>query len=279
MKEFGRRNVGVMWVLMAEALWAVQANASGALAIGVAVGGAQNGFSYALTSDRATDAIAGEDALTLCKSTKESNAEAHSRCALIGKYSNQCAVIAMDPKDGTPGVGWAIAADSAAAARQALASCEATAGPGRSGTCKVSATRCDGSAAIQDYDQAIKLNPNDTHAFNNRGNAYANKGQYDRAIQDYDQAIKLDPNYAAAFDGRGFAYNAKGQYDRAIQDYDQAIKLNPNDAYAFNGRGVAYNAKGQYDRAIQDYDQAIKLNPNDTYAINNRAAAIAKLNK
>ena len=98
-------------------------------------------------------------------------------------------------------------------------------------------------------------------AFNNRGTAYNDKGQYDRAIQDFDQAIRLDPNYALAFNNRGIAYDDKGQYDRAIQDYDQAIKLDPNYASLQQPRH-AYDDKGQYDRAIQDYDQAIKLDPN-----------------
>ena len=52
--------------------------------------------------------------------------------------------------------------------------------------------------------------------------------QHDRAIQDFDQAIKLNPNYAIAFYNRGNAYRLKGQHDRAIQDLDQAIKLNPS---------------------------------------------------
>ena len=75
-------------------------------------------------------------------------------------------------------------------------------------------------------------------AFNNRGFAYANKGQHDRAIQDYDQATRLNPNLAEAFNNRGLTYANKGQNDRAIQDYDQAIKLNPNFAEAFNNRGL-----------------------------------------
>src|SRR5215475_10165435 len=100
-------------------------------------------------------------------------------------------------------------------------------------------------------------------AFNNRGRAYAGKGQYDRAIQDFDEAIRLKPNDAIAFYNRGRAYAAgKGQYDRAIQDFDQAIRLKPNDAIAFYNRGFAYARKGQPDRAIQDFDQAIRLNPN-----------------
>ena len=31
-------------------------------------------------------------------------------------------------------------------------------------------------------------------AYNNRGNAYMAKDEYDRAVQDYDQSIELNPN-------------------------------------------------------------------------------------
>ena len=136
---------------------------------------------------------------------------------------------------------------------------------------------------IQGCESIIKAGKGTTakieDAFYNLGISYANKGQYDRAIQDYDQAIKLNPNYVKAFNNRGLSYDNKGQHDRAIQDYDQAIKLNPNDADAFYNRGLSHAHKGQYDRAIQDYDQAIKLDPNNAFALGNRADAVAKKKK
>ncbi|GHU52814.1 hypothetical protein FACS1894200_13340 [Spirochaetia bacterium] len=72
---------------------------------------------------------------------------------------------------------------------------------------------------------------NSAFAYNNRGIAYKNKGEYDRAIADYTQAITLDPNYAVAYAGRGIIYDDyKGDYQRAIADYTQALKLDPNNA-------------------------------------------------
>jgi len=91
-------------------------------------------------------------------------------------------------------------------------------------------------------------------AYLKRSNAYNGKREYDRAIEDLDQAIRLDPNFAPAFYNRGYVYSGKREYDRAIQDFDQAIRLDPNYALAFNNRGIAYNGKREYDRAIQDYD-------------------------
>jgi lipoprotein NlpI len=131
----------------------------------------------------------------------------------------------------------------------------------------------DYDRAIQDYNEAIRLNPNYAAAFNNRGIAYRSKRDYNQAIADYDQAIKLSPNNAAFLNNRGNAYRDRGDHDRAIQDYNEAIRLNPDYALAFTNRGITYGRKRDYDRAIADYDQAIKLNPNNAVVLNNRGNA------
>ena len=133
--------------------------------------------------------------------------------------------------------------------------------------------RGDFDRAIQDYDKAIALNPDDAIAYYNRGIAYGAKGDYARVIHDYDKAIALNPDLAEAYNNRGNAYRAKGDYGRAIQDYGKAIALNPDDAEAYYNRGNAYRAKGDYGRAIQDYGKAIALNPDYAEAYNNRGSA------
>ena len=64
-------------------------------------------------------------------------------------------------------------------------------------------------------------------AFNNRGNAYSDKCDFDRAIADYSEAIGLDPKYARAFNNRANAYRAKGDADRAAADHNEAIRIDP----------------------------------------------------
>jgi tetratricopeptide (TPR) repeat protein len=65
-------------------------------------------------------------------------------------------------------------------------------------------------------------------AFNNRGNAYYDKKNYDRAIADYSEALRLDPQFALAFYNRSCAYRDKGDNDHAMDDYVQAILLDPS---------------------------------------------------
>ena len=66
--------------------------------------------------------------------------------------------------------------------------------------------------AVADYDEAIRLNPNDDDAYNNRGIVKANLGQHEEAIADFDEAIRLNPNYAKAYSNRGIVKASLGQY-------------------------------------------------------------------
>jgi tetratricopeptide (TPR) repeat protein len=84
--------------------------------------------------------------------------------------------------------------------------------------------------AIADYDEGIRLNPNNAAAFRNRGFVNSRRQRYDRAIQDFDEAIRLDPNVAASFSGRAYALRFVGQYERAIADYRKALTLQLDDA-------------------------------------------------
>src|SRR5690348_4640833 len=56
--------------------------------------------------------------------------------------------------------------------------------------------------------------------FYNRGDAYQRLSEFERAIEDFDQAIRLNSAFAGAFHSRALAYAGKRQYARAIEDFD-----------------------------------------------------------
>ncbi|MFC1995184.1 fused MFS/spermidine synthase [Chloroflexota bacterium] len=133
--------------------------------------------------------------------------------------------------------------------------------------------------AIDEYNEAIRLNPGYAMAYNNRGNAYAELGQFERGIEDYDEAIRLNPGYAMAYNNRGTSYVSLNQFERGIEDYDEAIRLNPGYAMAYNNRGASYVSLNQFERGIEDYDEAIRLNPGYAMAHYRRGNAYAELGK
>jgi tetratricopeptide (TPR) repeat protein len=113
------------------------------------------------------------------------------------------------------------------------------------------------------YIWAIRRDPNDPWAYENRASAYYFMKDYDRAIADYTHAILLDPNdrYMYLYYWRGCAYYKKGNYDRAIADYTYTIRLDSNYASAYRWRGDAYYDKKDWNRAIADYETALRLEP------------------
>ncbi|QFS42579.1 serine/threonine-protein kinase [Nostoc sphaeroides] len=120
--------------------------------------------------------------------------------------------------------------------------------------------------AVEDFNQAIELDPKNALAYNKRGDAYYRLGDYEQAQADSSQAILLNPQDANAYFDRGFALSELGKYKEAIADYTQAIKLNSQDAYAYYGRGLARTKLKDNKGAIGDFNKAIALKPQYTEA-------------
>ena len=133
--------------------------------------------------------------------------------------------------------------------------------------------------AIRQYREVIRLEPDRPFPHYNLGNALLKKGQMDKAITQYQEAIRLKPDYADAHNNLGNALNNKGQLDAAIEQYQQAIRLDSDYAIAHNNLGAALGKKGQSDAAIRQYQEAIRLNPQDALAHNNLGVALDKMGR
>jgi len=126
------------------------------------------------------------------------------------------------------------------------------------------------SAAIEDYDQAILLRPDNATAFFDRGNVYKQMGRLQDAVRDYSESIRLNPASANAYGNRGLCYLTLQMHSLAILDFEKAISLRPRDRQAWLNRGVTYSDMGQEEKAIADFDRAISLSPGHADAWNNR---------
>ena len=124
--------------------------------------------------------------------------------------------------------------------------------------------------AIGAYNETLRLKPDYTEVYNNRGNAKNGLGRHEAAIADYDEALILNPNLAVAYNNRGSAKDDLSQHEAAVADYDEALRLNPNDAGFYYNRGNAKNKLDQHQDAIADYNEAIRLNLSFAEAYYNR---------
>jgi hypothetical protein len=135
-------------VLVAIALPPRIAAAAGALAVAMPAD-VRQGFSSGHSVNDATPEAASEKAIDGChKGVGNANQDIRKLCKVVATFHDQCYAVAMDPKDGTPGVGWAIGETQEVADSRALAQCKTTAGASRRQFCTVNSRDrgCDGNA-------------------------------------------------------------------------------------------------------------------------------------
>lgn len=120
------------------------ARADGALAVGLPEEGAQEGFAYGYATGL-SPAEAKKRALAECRKPRGStNRAVRDLCHTVETFDHGCVAVAMDPGNGTPGVGWGVGEDRRSAERVAIAACHETAGEGRRLACKIDASACEG---------------------------------------------------------------------------------------------------------------------------------------
>jgi tetratricopeptide (TPR) repeat protein len=81
-------------------------------------------------------------------------------------------------------------------------------------------------------------------------------------VDDYSEAIRLEPKDAGFHTGRGHALFQLRRFPSALADYDQAVALDPKNAEAHANRGDAHRSLGNWELAADDFRQAIELNIN-----------------
>ena len=114
--------------------------------------------------------------------------------------------------------------------------------------------------AIECYDKAIEINPDDAEAYYNKGNTLYNLGEYQQAIECYDKAIEINPDGVEAYNNKGNTLYKLGEYQQAIECYNKAIKLDKNVAKARKNKRILLQALAEKGKN-NDFPENLK----DTY--------------
>jgi tetratricopeptide (TPR) repeat protein len=119
--------------------------------------------------------------------------------------------------------------------------------------------------AFEEFNAAIKFPANNTsryiHLFN-RARVQTYRKQYDAALADFAEAQKLNPEGPQVANYRCITYTEVKKFDEALADCNAALEKTPTSIYALTNRGNVYLAKGDLDAALRDYNEALKINPN-----------------
>jgi len=142
--------------------------------------------------------------------------------------------------------------------------------------------------ALELYNKALELNPNDAGFRINLALTYHLQGRGADAEQVYREAVRINRDFAGTLDfldggsatgparvdplqriasekayDDGAAFLRLKRDERAIEQFDRALSLNPENADALNGKGVIATRKRDYDAAIDAYRKAVAIDPNN----------------
>ena len=78
--------------------------------------------------------------------------------------------------------------------------------------------------------------------------------QHEKAVEDINEAIRLDPQDASAYTGRGGLYLRTGEYERAVLDHE-TIRINPQYPLAYVNRALAYTYLGKDEEVRQNVER------------------------
>jgi len=115
------------------------------------------------------------------------------------------------------------------------------------------------ASAIEHFDRAIKLNPVDGAAYNDRALCMVELGIIDEAMHYFDKGIEVEPDYATIYHNKGWLLNNIGRSTEAIAYFKKALELEPERAVTYDNLADAlYNLK-DYRGACEAYKLVIKL--------------------
>jgi putative GTP pyrophosphokinase len=99
-----------------------------------------------------------------------------------------------------------------------------------------------------------------------RGMAYFAEGEYEAALSDFTESIRLNPQNAKALYHRGVTLQVLEDYEAAREDLSRAVRLNPFQFNALFQRAQTYYHLGDYSRALDDCEKALLIDPDSIQA-------------
>lgn len=117
------------------------------------------------------------------------------------------------------------------------------------------------TAAIAEWAELVKEDPNDARIQNNMGAALARAGRFREAIPHYEKGLAINPQYHAIHNNLGHALLASGRVDEAIREFENGLDIYPDSAELHNNLGRALAQNGQLDEAMSHFERAVSLNP------------------
>lgn len=129
------------------------------------------------------------------------------------------------------------------------------------------------SPALQAYEEALRLDSLNFHAWNGKGTALYKQGNFRKALEAYQRATEIEPSNAVAWVSAGLALNRLQRYQQALVHFERALAIDPQYVAAWNGKADAQMDLSLPKEAHTSYEQALAIDANNFHAWNGKGNA------
>ena len=139
----------------------------------------------------------------------------------------------------------------------------------------VYANQNEHSRAIEYFEAALKDRPDQLLAVISKANSLLWLGDSEQALEIYNRALELSPDNKYILEGIGLARYNLGEYDAAEESFKRSLK-NSRQPWTcpYEGLGLVYFKQGKFDEAKRNLEKSIDLNPDIEFKKYNTLAKI-----
>jgi protein O-mannosyl-transferase len=130
--------------------------------------------------------------------------------------------------------------------------------------------------AIENFEAALRINPDDADAHSALGFAFAIQGRLREAFEQFDYALRLRPRLATAHTGLGLLLARQGNLSEAADHFHRALDSDSRDAQAHINLGLILKKWGQWADAATHFGQAAQIDPDSEQAQREWGLALAE---
>jgi tetratricopeptide (TPR) repeat protein len=112
---------------------------------------------------------------------------------------------------------------------------------------------------VRPYRAMVSVDPSNIKARMQVAIIFAKNGLYEAADKEFEEILSVEPKNSAVFNNRGNIYFSKTDYERAIESYSYAEKLAANDAGVKMNLSMAHYKMGDLQLASAKYEEAAMI--------------------
>ena len=132
-------------------------------------------------------------------------------------------------------------------------------------------------AAVMVLEHAVKLNPEQPNLHNNLGGALKVVGRLDEAIEHLQTELKLTgPDQANVHLNLGITKQTLGRLGEAVEHYKEVLRIEPDSFDAHTYWGGLLMQQNEIEQAVSHFEKAVQFAPDTAHGYNNLGVALMR---